>query len=102
MSSVTLASAPRSGARCSVATTTTTTRTSPRRWSPFPRTSEPRLRSQLMLFDLRGRRRRLIQAIYLMLAVLIGGGLVLFGIGGNVGGGLVDAISGNSGNSSGS
>jgi hypothetical protein len=46
-----------------------------------------------MLFDLRGRgRRRTIQAIYLTLAILMGGGLVLFGIGGNVSGGLVDAI----------
>ncbi|MEA2378739.1 MAG: hypothetical protein QOD13_2646 [Thermoleophilaceae bacterium] len=51
-----------------------------------------------MLFDLRGRgRRRAIQAIYLSLAILMGGGLVLFGIGGNTSGGLVDAIQGNSG-----
>ena len=36
-----------------------------------------------MLFDLRGRgRRRTVQAIYLGLAILMGGGLVLFGIGG--------------------
>jgi hypothetical protein len=36
-----------------------------------------------MLFDLRSRgRRRAIQAVYLFLAVLIGGGLVLFGVGG--------------------
>ena len=45
-----------------------------------------------MLFDLRGRRRRAVQATYLMLAVLMGGGLVLFGIGGDVSGGLVDAF----------
>jgi hypothetical protein len=45
-----------------------------------------------MLFDLRGRRRRLVQAIYLMLALLMGGGLVLFGIGGDVSGGLLDAF----------
>jgi hypothetical protein len=46
-----------------------------------------------MLFDLRGRgRRRTVQAIYLTLAVLMGGGLVLFGIGGSVSGGLLDAI----------
>jgi hypothetical protein len=55
-----------------------------------------------MLFDLRGRRRRAVQAIYLMLALLMGGGLVLFGIGGDVSGGLVDAFkgggSGDSGN----
>ena len=54
-----------------------------------------------MLFDLRGRgRRRTVQAIYLTLAILMGGGLVLFGIGGNTSGGLFDAISGNSGGSS--
>jgi hypothetical protein len=46
-----------------------------------------------MLFDLRGRRRRVVQATYLLLAVLIGGGLVLFGIGGDVSGGLFDAFS---------
>jgi hypothetical protein len=46
-----------------------------------------------MLFDLRGRgRRRTVQVIYLTLAVLMGGGLVLFGIGGSVSGGLFDAI----------
>ena len=46
-----------------------------------------------MLFDLRGAgRRTTIKAVYLMLAVLMGGGLVLFGIGGDVSGGLVDAI----------
>jgi hypothetical protein len=46
-----------------------------------------------MLFDLRGRRRRAVQATYLTLAVLMGGGLVLFGIGGEVSGGLFDAFS---------
>ena len=45
-----------------------------------------------MLFDLRGRRRRLVQATYLSLAVLMGGGLVLFGIGGDVSGGLFNAF----------
>jgi hypothetical protein len=51
-----------------------------------------------MLFDLRGRgRRRTIQAIYLTLAVLMGGGLVFFGIGGNTSGGLFDAFKGNGG-----
>jgi tetratricopeptide (TPR) repeat protein len=51
-----------------------------------------------MLFDLRGRgRRRTVQAIYLSLAILMGGGLVLFGIGGATSGGLIDAIQGNSG-----
>jgi hypothetical protein len=53
-----------------------------------------------MLFDLRGRgRRRTVQAIYLGLAILMGGGLVLFGIGSNTSGGLFDAISGNEGTS---
>jgi len=37
-----------------------------------------------MLFDLHGRRRRVVQATYLALAVLMGGGLVLFGVGGDV------------------
>ncbi|WP_354699707.1 hypothetical protein DSM112329_05431 [Paraconexibacter sp. AEG42_29] len=47
-----------------------------------------------MLFDLRGRgRRRVVQTIYLALAILMGGGLVLFGIGGNTNGGLFDAFS---------
>jgi hypothetical protein len=46
-----------------------------------------------MLFDLRGRgRRRTVQVIYLTLAVLMGGGLVFFGIGGSVSGGLFDAV----------
>ena len=46
-----------------------------------------------MLFDLRGRgRRRTVQSIYLGLAILMGGGLVLFGIGGTSSGGLLDAI----------
>jgi hypothetical protein len=49
-----------------------------------------------MLFDLRGRgRRRTVQVIYLGLALLMGGGLVLFGIGGGTNGGLFDAINGN-------
>jgi hypothetical protein len=55
-----------------------------------------------MLFDLKGKRRRAVQATYLTLAVLMGGGLVLFGIGGDVSGGLFDAIGGSnsgSGNS---
>jgi hypothetical protein len=51
-----------------------------------------------MLFDLRGRgRRRTVQVIYVTLAILLGGGLVLFGIGGNTNGGLIDAITGNGG-----
>ena len=51
-----------------------------------------------MLFDLKGKRRRLVQATYLTLAVLMGGGLVLFGIGGDVSGGLFDAFSDRQGN----
>jgi hypothetical protein len=48
-----------------------------------------------MLFDLQGKRRRVVQATYLVLAILMGGGLVLFGIGsGNISGGLFDAITG--------
>jgi cell division septum initiation protein DivIVA len=54
-----------------------------------------------MLFDLRGRRRRAVQATYLTLALLMGGGLVFFGIGGDVSGGLFDAFSDRSGSSSG-
>lgn len=45
-----------------------------------------------MLFDLQGKRRRVVQFTYLLLAVLMGGGLVLFGIGGDVQGGLFDAF----------
>jgi hypothetical protein len=52
-----------------------------------------------VLFDLKGRRRRVVQATYLMLAVLMGGGLVFFGIGGDVSGGLFDAFSDRSGGS---
>jgi hypothetical protein len=47
-----------------------------------------------MLFDLRGHRRRAVQATYVVLAVLMGGGLVLFGIGGSSGG-ILDAVTGN-------
>ena len=54
-----------------------------------------------MLFDLQGKRRRAVQAIYLTLAVLMGGGLVLFGIGGEVSGGLFDAFSDNKSGGSG-
>jgi hypothetical protein len=49
-----------------------------------------------VLFELRGRgRRRTVQGIYLGLAILMGGGLVLFGVGGNVSGGLLDALKNN-------
>lgn len=54
-----------------------------------------------MLFDLQGRRRRVVQAVYLTLAVLMGGGLVFFGIGGDVSGGLFDAFSERGGGSGG-
>jgi hypothetical protein len=50
-----------------------------------------------MLFDLKGKRKRLVQVVYVGLAVLFGGGLVLFGVGGNVSGGLVDAFRGGGG-----
>lgn len=54
-----------------------------------------------MLFDLRGRgRRRTVQAIYLSLAILMGGGLVLFGIGSDQSGGIVDAVVGEGGGNS--
>jgi hypothetical protein len=50
-----------------------------------------------MLFDLRSRgRRRTVQAVYLGLAVLMGAGLVLFGVGaGNGFGGILNAFTGN-------
>lgn len=50
-----------------------------------------------MLFDLRKRgRRRTVQGVYLFLAIILGGGLVLFGVGaGNGNGGLLNAFTGN-------
>lgn len=46
-----------------------------------------------MLFDLRGSgRRTTVKVVYVTLAILMGGGLVFFGIGGDVNGGLFDAI----------
>jgi hypothetical protein len=50
-----------------------------------------------MLFDLQGKRRRVVQATYLSLAVLMGGGLVLFGIGSGASGGVFDIFSGGNG-----
>jgi hypothetical protein len=47
-----------------------------------------------MLFDLKGRRRRVVQVTYVGLAVLMGGGLVLSGIGSDASGGLLDAFVG--------
>ncbi len=55
-----------------------------------------------MLFDLRSRgRRRTVQGVYLGLAILMGGGLVLFGVGaGNGFGGLLNAFSSSNSNNS--
>lgn len=55
-----------------------------------------------MLFDLRGRgRRRTVRVIYGGLALLIGAGLVFFGVGAGVGGGgLLNSLTGNEGSSS--
>jgi len=53
-----------------------------------------------MLFDLKGKRKRVVQVTYVGLAVLFGGSLVLFGTGSSVSGGLIDAITGNSSGSS--
>jgi hypothetical protein len=55
-----------------------------------------------MLFDLRGRgRRRTVQVIYVGLALLIGGGLIFFGVGAGLGGGgLLTSLSGSEGSNS--
>jgi tetratricopeptide (TPR) repeat protein len=54
-----------------------------------------------LLFDLRGRgRRRTIQIVYASLAVILASGLILFGVGSGLAGGLIDAINGNSGGGS--
>jgi hypothetical protein len=55
-----------------------------------------------MLFDIRSRgRRRTVQGVYLGLALLLGGGLILFGVGtGNGVGGLLNGIGGGGSNSS--
>lgn len=50
-----------------------------------------------MLFDLQGKRRRVVQATYLTLAVLMGGGLVFFGVGSDATGGLADIFTGDDG-----
>jgi hypothetical protein len=54
-----------------------------------------------MLFDLRGRgRRRTVQVIYAGLALLIGAGLVFFGVGAGVGGsGILNSLTGKEGSS---
>jgi hypothetical protein len=54
-----------------------------------------------MLFDLKGKRRRAVQGTYLTLAVLMGAGLVLFGIGSSTNGGLGDLFNGGSGSNKG-
>ncbi len=56
-----------------------------------------------MLFDIHSRgRRRTVQVVYIGLAVLIGAGLVLFGVGtGSSGGGLFGGLTGNNSSSSG-
>lgn len=55
-----------------------------------------------MLFDLRGRgRRRSVQIVYATLAFLMAAGLILFGVGSGLAGGLVDAINDNGGSTSG-
>lgn len=57
-----------------------------------------------MLFDLRSRgRRRTVQAVYLGLAIILAGGLVLFGVGTGSGiGGLLNAFTGSGSNQQGS
>jgi hypothetical protein len=51
-----------------------------------------------MLFDLRGRgRRRTVRVIYSGLALLMGGGLVLFGVGSFGGTGILNSVNGNEG-----
>jgi len=46
-----------------------------------------------MLFDLQsGKRKRVIQVVYAILALLMGGSLVLFGVGSDAPGGLLDAV----------
>jgi hypothetical protein len=52
-----------------------------------------------MLFDLQGPRKTAVKVIYLGLAVLMAGGLILFGVGSSVNGGLADVF--NSGGSTG-
>lgn len=52
-----------------------------------------------MLFDLQGKRKRAVQVTYAGLALLMGGGLVLFGIGSSGSGGILDAVGLGSGSS---
>lgn len=53
-----------------------------------------------MLFDLRSRgRRNVVKGVYTFLAILMAAGLVLFGIGGAVGGGFLSSLNGSNGSS---
>jgi hypothetical protein len=52
-----------------------------------------------MLFDLQGPRKTAVKAIYLGLAILMGGGLILFGVGSSVNGGLANVFTGGGGSS---
>lgn len=49
-----------------------------------------------MLFDLQGSRKTAVKVIYLGLAILMGGGLILFGIGSDVNGGIADVFTNSS------
>lgn len=53
-----------------------------------------------MLFDLRGKRKRAVQVIYVFLALLMGFGLIGLGIGGDASGGILDALGIGGGSSS--
>lgn len=53
-----------------------------------------------MLFDLKGKRKRAVQITYIGLALLMGGGLVLSGVGSSASGGLLDALVGGGGGGS--
>jgi tetratricopeptide (TPR) repeat protein len=55
-----------------------------------------------MLFDLKGKRKRLVQVVYVVLAVLFAAGLIGFGIGGATSGGLFDALGGGGSSGAGS
>ncbi|MEA2308525.1 MAG: hypothetical protein QOG41_360 [Thermoleophilaceae bacterium] len=52
-----------------------------------------------MLFDLRGKRRRTVQVTYVTLALLMGAGLIFFGVGSGTSGGLADLFGGGGGSS---
>src|SRR4051794_32412403 len=52
-----------------------------------------------MLFDLQGSRKTAVKVIYLGLAILMAGGLVLFGVGSSVNGGLANVFDSGNGSS---